>query len=446
MKIILAGGGEVGRHIAKLLSYENHEIILIDIDQETLDNAFNHLDILPVKGDAASRSVLHQAEVGKADLYMAVTTSEHTNLVSAILAKKMGAKQTIARVENPEFFDQDQIKVFNELGVDTVISPNYLISKEISRLLKQTALTDIFEFEDGKLSLIGLTVSENSNIVGKTVLEIQEMTTDFPFRPIAILRGNTTIRPRGTTIVRPRDHVYLMSRKKEINMVTTFAGKMNKKVKNVMILGGGEITRLTAGMLEKKYHVTIVDEDKETCKQLLENLSNCLVIKGDPTNFDILREEGLEEMDALIGLLPNSESNIIISLMAEELEGIKTIALVDNADYIRLSQNIGVDTLLNTKLIAANNIFRFVRKGDIEAITSLHGVDAEIIEFTVRKTNKLTRKPLHRLHFPEKALIAGVIREEESIIPDGDFQLQLHDKVIVFAEPEAIGMVEKMFR
>jgi len=446
MKIILAGAGEVGQHIAKLLSYENHEITLIDIDQETLDSAFSQLDILPIKGDAASRSVLQQAKVVKADIYMAVTTSEHTNLVSAILAKKMGAKQTIARVENPEFLEENQVHIFKELGVDTIISPFYLVAKEITRLLKQTALTDIFDFENGKLSVIGLTVRHNSKIVGKNILEIGEMTTDFPFRPIAILRGNTTIRPRGTTIVQPRDHIYLMARQEEIAKATSFAGKMNKTVKNVMVLGGGEIGRLTAGMLEKVYHVTVVEKDKEICKQLVDELSNSLVIKADPTNFEVLREEGLEGMDALICLLPNSESNIIISLMAEQLKVIKTIALVDNAEYIRLSQNIGVHTLLNTKLIAANNIFRFVRKGEIEAITSLHGVDAEIIEYTVTKTNKMIRKPLQQLHFPDKALIAGVIRNEESIIPDGDFQLQLNDKVIVFAEPEAIGMVEKMFR
>lgn len=446
MKIILAGAGEVGSHLAKLLSYENHDIILIDIDQEMLDSAYNQLDILPIKGDAASRSVLYQAEIWKADLYMSVTTSEHTNLVSAILAKKMGAKQTIARVENPEFLAKDQMEIFRELGIDIIISPNNLVAKEITRLLKQTALTDIFEFEDGKLSVIGLTVRYNSKIVGRNILEIEEMTTDFPFRPIAILRGNTTIRPRGTTIVRPRDHIYMMARQEEIKKATAFAGKMNKTVRKVMVLGGGEISRLTAGMLEKTYQLTVVEKDKENCKLLLETLTHSLVIKGDPTNFEVLKEEGLDEMDALICLLPNSESNIIISLMAEELVGIKTIALVDNPDYIRISQNIGVDTLLNTKLIAANNIFRFIRKGEIEAITSLHGVDAEIIEYTVTNTSKLIRRPLSKLNFPKQALVAGVIRNDESIIPDGDFQFQLNDKVIVFAEPEAIGLVEKMFR
>src|SRR5690606_11732983 len=179
---------------------------------------------------------------------------------------------------------------------------------------------------------------------------------------------------------------------------------------------------------------------------LLDTLTHRQVIKEYQHNFEDLKEEGLDQMDALICLLPNSESNNIISLMAEELVGIKTIALVDNPDYIRISQNIGVDTLLNTRLIAANNIFRFIRKGEIEAITSLHGVDAEIIEYTITDKNKLIHKPLHQLNFPKQALIAGVIRDDESIIPDGSFQLQVDDKVIVFAEPEAIGLIEKMFR
>ncbi|WP_236976422.1 Trk system potassium transporter TrkA [Membranihabitans maritimus] len=447
MKIVIAGAGEVGYHLAKLLSYEYHETILIDTNQEALDSAFNKLDILPIKGDASSRSVLANSEVHKASLFMAVTTSEHTNLVSAILAKKMGAKKTIARVENPEFLDENQRNIFNELGIDTMISPNYLLAKEISRLLEQTALTDIFEFEEGKLSVIGLTVSEHSFMAKKNILEIDKLIPDIPFRPIAILRGNNTIRPRGSTIVRPKDHIYLMAKKEEIDKVSAFAGQMKKKVKNVMILGGEEVTRLTASMLEKDYNVTIVESDKNNCKMLLENLDHSLVIKGDPTNLEILKEEGLKEMDALISLLPNSESNIIASLMAEDCDSsIKSIALVDNADYIRLSQNMGVDTLINTKLVAANNIFRFVRKGEIEAIASLHGVDAEIIEFNVSRENKLTRKPLSKLNFPEKALIAGVIRNEEGYIPKGDFQLKLGDKVIVFSEPESIGKVEKMFR
>ncbi|GAA5220618.1 Trk system potassium transporter TrkA [Membranihabitans marinus] len=446
MKIIIAGAGEVGYHIAKLLSFENHEITLIDTNQETLDSAFNHLDILPVKGDASSREVLANASVNKVDLFMAVTTSEHVNLVSAILAKKMGAKRTIARVENPEFLEDNQRNIFNELGIDTMISPNFLVAKEICRLLEKTALTDIFEFEEGKLYLIGITVSEASVITGKNILEIDKILPDYPFLPIAILRGNNTIRPRGSTVVRAKDHLYFLVKRNDIERVTAFAGRMNKKVRNVMILGGEELTQLTANLIQNTYSVTIIESNKEKCKVLLDKLDDCLIIKGDPTDLDLLKEEGLADMDAIVSLMPNSESNIIAALMAEETGSIKSIALVDNTDYIRLSQNMGVDTLINTKLIAANNIFRFIRKGEVEAIASLHGVDAEIIKFKVKKENRLTRMPIGRLEFPEKALIAGVIRNHESHIPHGDFQLQLGDKVIVFVEPEAISKVEKMFR
>jgi trk system potassium uptake protein TrkA len=189
-----------------------------------------------------------------------------------------------------------------------------------------------------------------------------------------------------------------------------------------------------------------VDNDKNICKDLVDCLSNSLVIKGDPGNVELLKEEGLEEMDVFIAVTPNSETNIITSLMAKEYGIAKTIALVENADYTHISQNIGIDTIINKKLIAANNIFRYVRKGKIEAITSLHGVDAEIIEFVVQKSNRLTKFPLRELRFPNNALIGGVIRDDQSLIPDGNFQLQLDDKVIVFALPEAINAVEKMFR
>ena len=213
-----------------------------------------------------------------------------------------------------------------------------------------------------------------------------------------------------------------------------------------MIVGGTDVGQTTAQLLEKDYNVTIVDQSKETCKHLAENLDNTLIIKANPGNVELLKEEGLENMDAFIALTPNSETNIITSLMAEDAGVFKTIALVDNTDYTHISQNIGVDTIINKKLIAANNIFRFVRKGKVEAITSLHGVKAEIIEFIIQKNNRITKYRLKDLHFPYKAMIGGVIRGEESLIPDGNFQLQLHDKVIVFTLPEAISKVEEMFR
>ena len=446
MKIIIAGAGDIGFHLAKLLAYEQQDIVLIDTNQDVLDYVRTHLDVGTIKGDSSSVSVLNEANVRYADLFIAVTTSEKNNLITAILAKKLGAKQTIARINNSEYLAADTREHLAQLGVDSLISPRQLAAQEIVRLIRQVSLTDIFDFEKGKISVIGFMLDDHSPLVNQTIREIDQNNPNVPFKPIAILRNHKTIIPRGDIKLHGKDHIYCITINETINDVVKFVGKDLVRVKNIMIVGGTDVGQATAKLLEEEYNVTIVDKSKECCKNLAENLNNTLIIKADPGNVELLKEEGLKDMDAFIALTPNSETNIITSLMAEDAGVFKTIALVDNIDYTHISQNIGVDTIINKKLIAANNIFRFVRKGNIEAITSFHGVDAEIIEFVIQKNNRITKYRLKDLHFPNKALIGGVIRGEESLIPDGEFLLQLHDKVIVFALPEAIPKVEELFR
>lgn len=446
MKIVIAGAGDIGFHLAELLSFEKQDIVLIDTNQEVLDYAATHLDVMTLRGDSSSIDVLRQADVPRARLVLAVTTSEKTNLVTAILAKKMGAHQTIARVSNYEYLEDSQRETFKELGVDSLISPILLAGEEIKRLIRECSFTDHFAFEDGKINLIGVTLDEYSPLVNQQLFNIDdEQETDLNLRPIAILRGHRTIIPRGKTILRKGDHVYFITKKKNMEKLNNLIGKQKYKVKNVMILGGTPLGLATAKQLEKEYNITVIEKDKERCKVLAEKLDNCLIINGDASNIDLLVEEGLNNMDAFIALSSNSETNIIASLTAKNHGVYKTIAQVENKEYIHISQNIGVDTLINKKLIAANNIFRFIRKGKVEAITSLHGVDAEVIEYLIHKSNKTTRKPLKDLHFPQTALIGGVIRGDEALIPDGEFQLQLNDKVIVFALPEAIDKLEQLF-
>jgi trk system potassium uptake protein TrkA len=445
MKIVIAGAGDIGFHLAKLLSSEQQDIILIDTNTDVLEYVENHLDVITIQGDASSITTLESADLKRADLFLAVTTSESSNIVSCILAKKMGAKRTVARVNNDEYLLSAQRDSFQELGVDKLFSPNRLAVSEIERLIQLCEATDNFEFENGKISLLGITLDDSSRFVNKTIGEIDNEFPAVNFRPIAILRGHDTIIPRSKTVFQRSDHVYFISQKKDVPAIFKVIGKQLRKVKNIMILGGSELALQTARVLEKNYNVTIVDPTKAGCKKLTEVLNNSLIVKGDPSNIEILKEEGLNEMDAFIALTNNSESNIIASLVAEEAGVLKTIALVDNAVYTHISQNIGVDTLINTKLIAANNIFRLVRKGKIEAITSLHGVDAEIIEYIVTPDSFLTKKNLREVGFPAHALIGSVIRNNNSIIPDGDFNLQAEDKVIVFAMPEAIGKVERLF-
>lgn len=446
MKIVIAGAGDVGFHLAELLAYEDKDIVLIDTDQDVLDYASTHLDVLTIKGDSGSPTVLERADVERANLFLAVTTSEKTNLVSAILAKKLGARQTIARVNSVEYLTEENKEMFRELGIDTLISPQELAAAEITRLLQQCSFTDIFEFENGKIALAGITLEEGSRLINVPLSNFKQFCTVDNVRPIAVLRGHQTIIPHGDTVLRRGDHVYFITKRANIDDLNELVGKRKVKLKNVMIIGGTPLALATAKRLEQDYNVTLIEKDKDVCKELADALKNTLIIHGDPSNINLMEEEGLSRMDAFIALTPNSETNIIASLTAKNFGVYKTIAQVENKEYTHISQNIGVDTLINKKLIAANNIFRFVRKGRIEAITSLHGVDAEVIEFVVTKSNQLTKKNLRELHFPQTALIGGVIRGEESLIPNGDFRLEINDRVIVFAMPEAIGKVEQLFR
>lgn len=446
MKIIIAGAGDIGFHLAELLSFENQDIVLIDCDQEVLDHAAAHLDVLTIKGDSSSLDILTKAGVNKAKLLISVTTSEKNNLITAILAKRLGAKQTIARVGNGEYFKEEKLEIFKDLGIDALISPQDLAADEIVRLVESNSFTDIFEFEDGKINVVGVTLSEQSPLTNMKITDLKTIDADISLRPIAILRGHRTIIPRSDIVFRRNDHIYFITKKEQSHKVLEIVGKQEHKIKNIMILGGSRLGLSTAKRLEQEYNVTLVHNDKNQCKALAEELKHSLVINGDVSNIELLVEEGLDSMDAFIALTPNSETNIITSLSAKNHGVYKAIAQVQNKEYTHISQNIGVDTLINMKLIAANNIFRYVRKGKVEAITSLQGVDAEIIEFVIYKENQLTKKPLKDWHFfPTTALIGGVIRGEESLLPDGNFQLQVNDKVIIFALPEAIGKLENLF-
>lgn len=447
MNIVIAGAGDVGYHLAELLAQESQNITLIDRDEDVLEMVSNRLDVLTICGDCASPDILKSAGVKKANLFLAVTTSEKTNLISAILAKKMGATKTVARVQNQEYIEKSTKANFSELGVDSVICPNKLAALELQKLIQESYFTDVFDFEGGKMSVIGLTLEACSPLKNKTIRELRVSSElNGIVRPIAILRDSSTILPEGSTTLKENDHVFFMTNDRKKLPLKQYVGKENSKINRIMIVGGGNLTYSTAKMLEKDFNVTIVEKNKDRCNFLAEHLQNALIINADPSNMDMLEEEGLEHMDAFLALTPNSETNIITSLSAKNHGVFKTIAQVENSDYVHISQNIGVDTLINKKLIAANNIFRFVRKGKVEEIVSLKGVDAELIEFELHRDNQLTKHPIKDLPLPKSVIIGGIIRNNSGFIPNGDFQMKNGDKVIVFAMPETIPVVEDLFR
>ncbi len=444
MKIIIAGAGAVGFHLAELLSIESQNIMVIDSDERAIRKVDHHLDVATIVGDASLPTVLKMAGVSSADLMIAVTTSEKANILISILAKKFGAKTTIARIKNIELLEEAVVEQFRELGVDTLISPQQLAAQEIARLLSNASLTDLIDFEDGSISISGFTVSENSPFVGVTISELQNRYGEDKCKIIALLRSRKTIIPDKDIVLRADDHFYLSANRETLDKITAFA-ELRKKMRKIMVIGDTDLALITCKMLEDTYDLTAVMDNEDRGKVFLTELNNTLVVIGDPGDIDELKTEGLNRMDALISVTSNSETNIVSSLMAKE-EGVsKTIALVDNVDYTHISQNIGVDTIINKKLIAANAIFRFVRRGKIEAVASLHGVDAEVIEFEVPKKKRLVAKCIGDLHLPAGACVAGIVRNGEGYVPGPTNKFRPGDKAIILILPHAIGKIEKLF-
>lgn len=445
MKIVIAGAGDMGYHLAEQLSYENQDIVLIDLDKDILDNVSSHIDVMTLLGDATSFEILKNANVKEANMFMAVTTSEKTNIVAALLAKQLGAKRVIARVRSHDYLKPENELYLKNLGIDNIISPSNLCSGEIYRMIKNSTFTDVFEFEGGKLNVVGLTLDQYCSLVNKKIADMKDNPIFEDVKIIAIVRDQMTLIPRGNTVIRNNDHVFFISNKKAVSSIVDLLGQQKVSIKNVMIIGGDDMAFTTALKLENEYRVTLVHKEKERCKWLSERLANTLVINGDYKNIELLIEEGLEEMEAFISLTDSSETNIITSLSAKNHGVYKAIAHVDTREYIHISHSIGVDSLINKKLVAANQVTRFLRKGKVEAVSGIYGVDAEIVQYMITKNNRVTKKPLKELHFPDTAIVAGVIRGDEVFIPDGEFILQIDDKAIVLALPGAKTALEKLF-
>ncbi|MFC4872457.1 Trk system potassium transporter TrkA [Negadavirga shengliensis] len=445
MNIVIAGAGDMGYHLAEHLSYENRDITLIDVDKDVLDNISARLDVLTIEGDSASIDVLKKANIHTAHLMLSVTTSEKTNICAAVLAKQLGAKKVIARVRNHDYLYPENRIYFENLGIDSIISPSMLCSKEISRMMKRSTFSDVIEFEGGKLNVVGITLERTSPLVNRKLSDTRSNPIFKDVRIIAIVRDQRTIIPRGNTVIHNNDHVFFISIKKAVDSIKELIHHKEKDIQSVMIIGGDDLAFSTALEMEKTYGVTLIHNNKERCKWLAERLNETLVIHGDYKNVNLLMEEGLETMDSFLALTESSETNIITSLSAKNHGVYKTIAHVDTREYIHISHSIGVDSLINKKLVAANHVSRYLRKGMVEVVSGIHGVEAEFIQYVVTKNNRLTKKSLKDLHFPDTTIVAGVIRGDEVFIPDGDFHLQLNDKAIVLTLPEAKPVLEKIF-
>jgi len=447
MNIIIAGAGDVGFHLAKLLSFESQNIYIIDNNAERLDYINNHIDVIAIKGDATSTSLLKESNIENIDLLIAVTESQNTNFTIAAIGKKLGAKKTIARIKNPEFLHNSEID-FTQIGIDFMISPEALAADEINSLLHQSVFNDSIEFENGSLLILGGTLSNHSPLINLSIQQAKEKFSHIDFITVALRReaGDETIIPRGNTKFHADDQVYFAVAKETVDDLYQLLGKEKFAVKDVMILGGSTIGQKAATKLCKEhFNIKIIESDQSRAYNISEDIPDALVINGDGRNVELLEEENIAEMDAFVAVTGNSETNIMSCLVARSKGVKKTIALVENMDYINISQTIGIDTLINKKLLAASSIFKHVRKGEVVAIANVHNVDAEVLEFEVKPNSKVTKKTIKDLHLTRNAVFAGVIRDGKVMMTFGDFQLQEYDKVIMFTLQEAVSEVEDLF-
>ena len=452
MKIVIAGAGEVGSHLAKMLSNESNDITVIDSDQERLDALGAIADVVTVEGNPSTIHTLQEAGTADADLFIAVnpSDSQDVNIVSAMLAKKLGSKKVTARINNEEYLSYENKYLFTEMGIDLLFYPEKIAAGEIADLLKRTASTDSMDFARGKLQMAVFKLEEESSLLGMNMAEFSQLAAEdgMNYRVVAIARNNQTIIPKFDTKFKYHDLVFIISKREGMDVLMKYIGKKNIEVNNLMILGGSPIGEMVARQMAKELDsVKLIELNKEKCLDLSEKLpGNVIVVNGDGRNSDMLIEESIKDFDAFVAVTNSSETNILACVAAKSLGIARTIAEVENLEYIRLAESMGVDAVINKKLITAGRIFKFTLSNKVRFIKYMSGTNAEILEFIVAPDTKITKVPLKDMGFPRNAIIGGIIRGNESFIAVGDTQIQAYDRVAVFALPEVVKEVDKFFR
>lgn len=445
MKIIVAGAGAVGTHLAKLLSGEKQDIILMDDDEEKLSKLDSNFDLMTVIASPSSIAGLKDAGVASADLFIAVTPDESRNMTACMLATNLGAKKTVARIDNYEYLLPKNKEFFGKLGVDSLIYPEMLAAKEVVSSMRMSWVRQWWEFCGGALILIGTKMRESAEILNVPLSQLSDTST--PFHIVAIKRGNDTIIPRGDDVIKLHDIVYFTTTKKYIPYIRKIAGKESyADVRNVMIMGGSRIAVRTAQYVPDYMQVKIIDNDLNRCNRLTELLDDkVMIINGDGRDMDLLIEEGLKNTEAFVALTGNSETNILACLAAKRMGVSKTVAEVENIDYISMAESLDIGTVINKKMIAASHIYQMMLDADVSNVKCLTFANADVAEFTVKEDSRITKHKVKDLGLPKGVTIGGLIRKGEGIVVTGDTLIQADDHVVVFCLGMMIKKVEKYF-
>ncbi len=435
----------MGSHLAKMLSGNGHDITVIDSDPKLLSDVSSLADVITVEGDATTFAVLRKASVRKCDLFIAVNHIENDNVLAAIMAKQLGAKKSIARIDNNEYLEPNNKEMFINMGIDYLFYPEQVAAGEVINLLGHTATTEYVDFSSGKLSLVVFRLEPNSPLVGRKLSEPVDDESVLSYRTVAITRGGQTIIPNGDDEFMDGDMIYVITRQDTLHEVMALSGQTDVRVKNMMILGGSRIGVRIASALQDEMNIKLIDYNADKAYRLAELLDKTLIINEDGRNTEAMMEEGLSNMDAFVAVTGRSETNILTSMLAKRMGVKKVIAEVENLNYINLAESIGVDTIINKKLVTASNIFRFTMSTDVQAIKCLTGSDAEVLEFIVKPNSPATKNRIKDMGLPSDVIIGGIVRGDKVFIAVGNTEINAYDRVVVFAMPSAIDKIGAYF-
>ncbi len=446
MKIVIVGAGAVGTHLSKLLSREHQDCVLIDADEERL-NGLGEFDVMTYCASPTSIRALKEADTPHADLFVGVTPEESTNINACILAHALGAKKTVARIDNYEYLSPSLQPFFKNLGLDSLIYPEVLAATDINNGLKMSWVRQRWDVHDGALILLGIKLREAAEILNLPLKEL--CGPDDPYHVVAIKRGGETIIPSGMDELRVNDLAYFMTTKDYIPYIRKIVGKEHyTDVKNVIIMGGGK-TAVRAALTAPDYmNMKIIEKDVARCEKLNELLedNDTMVIHGDGRDLGLLEEEGIKNTQAFVALTGNAETNILACLTAKKLGVRKTIAMVENLDYVSMAESLDIGTIINKKTIAASHIFQMMLDADVDNLRSLMLVDAEVAEFTAAEGSKVTKKPVKDLGMPFGVTIGGLVRNGQGMLVNGNSQIEAGDSVMVFCHEQKLNNVEKFFK
>ena len=446
MKVVIVGAGAVGTHLSKLLSREHQDCILIDDDEERL-SSLTEYDVMTYQASPTSIHALKEAGVQHADLFVGVTPEESININACILAHALGAKKTVARIDNYEYLSAENQAFFKELGIDSLIYPEVLAAIDITNGLKLSWVRQRWDVHGGALILLGIKLRESAEILNQPLKDL--CGPDDPYHIVAIKRNDDTIIPGGLDELHDNDLAYFMTTKEYIPYIRKIVGKEHyTDVKNVIIMGGGKTAVRAALNIPNYMSVKIIEKNNQRCEKLNELLDNeeAMIIHGDGRDLGLLEEEGIRNTQAFVALTDNAETNILACLTAKKLGVRKTVALVENLDYVNMAESLDIGTIINKKTIAASHIYQLMLDADVDNLRSLMVVDAEVAEFTASPESKVTKKPVKDLGLPFGVTIGGLVRNGVGMLVNGNSRIEAGDAVMVFCHEAKLQTLDKYFK